>query len=43
MTRDARNIFDLEKIGWKVLVIWGCETKNIKNVADKILGFLASQ
>lgn len=26
--RDKRSIAELEKIGWKVIVIWQCEIKN---------------
>jgi DNA mismatch endonuclease (patch repair protein) len=25
--RDAKNITLLEKLGWKVIVVWGCELK----------------
>lgn len=27
VTRDKRNISDLRKMGWKVIIIWECETK----------------
>jgi DNA mismatch endonuclease (patch repair protein) len=26
--RDKRNIAELEKQGWKVIVIWQCEIRN---------------
>jgi DNA mismatch endonuclease (patch repair protein) len=32
--RDARSIAELEAIGWSVLVIWECETRSEKTVAD---------
>lgn len=31
--RDARNILALEKLGWRVLVIWECQSK----LDDKLL------
>jgi DNA mismatch endonuclease (patch repair protein) len=27
--RDARNMAALEKSGWKVIVIWECDTKSV--------------
>lgn len=30
----------LEAAGWRVLVIWECETKNLPAVADKLRTFL---
>lgn len=38
--RDKVNIIELEKQGWKVLVIWECEIKNIENVMERIINFL---
>lgn len=34
IARDKNNIFDLKKLGWKVLVIWECELK--KNAEKKL-------
>lgn len=28
VARDARNVDDLERAGWRVLTIWECETKD---------------
>ena len=28
--RDKRNFFELKKQGWKIIVIWQCEIKNIE-------------
>ena len=28
--RDKRDVFELEKQGWKVIVIWQCEIKNVE-------------
>lgn len=38
--RDAVNIKLLETAGWKVLVIWECETKDIDNLSLKLRKFL---
>ena len=29
--RDARNISELVKLGWKCLIVWECETDNTKS------------
>lgn len=41
--RDKSNQADLEKMGWRVLVVWECDTKKdvgnvVKNVVDEIQG-----
>jgi len=36
IARDKKNRRDLEKLGWKVLVIWQCELKNKKIRAEKL-------
>ena len=33
---DIKNKQDLEQLGWKVIVIWECETKNIEKLAEEI-------
>ncbi len=38
--RDAKNRASLEQQGWRVLVIWECETKDAGLLAPKIQGFL---
>lgn len=38
--RDALHIAALKANGWKSLVIWECETKNIPGLARKIKHFL---
>ncbi len=38
--RDAANRASLEQQGWRVLVIWECETKDLALLASKISGFL---
>ncbi|MBI9077008.1 MAG: DNA mismatch endonuclease Vsr [Desulfatibacillum sp.] len=40
MERDRRNIEQLEKEGWRVLVIWECQTKEGKHLERIIQHFL---
>ena len=38
--RDARVQAQLCELGWKVLVIWECETKRPEGLRDRLTGFL---
>lgn len=38
--RDVQHIKALEDDGWKVLVIWECEIKDLSNVEDQVRAFL---
>lgn len=38
--RDRRTKRQLSALGWKVLVLWQCETKNGERLRKKIIGFL---
>jgi DNA mismatch endonuclease, patch repair protein len=38
--RDKRNIRQLKKLGWHVLVVWECETKNEEVLTSKLHSFL---
>ena len=38
--RDKQNRRKLNNLGWKVLVIWECQTKNPEKVINKISNFL---
>ena len=40
VVRDRRNETALHDLGWRVLVIWECETKDKEAVAERIEGFL---
>ena len=40
IVRDRRNETALRELGWRVMVIWQCETKNYETVADRIKSFL---
>lgn len=39
--RDAVRAVELERLGWRVLVVWQCETKDEAALAEKLTGFLA--
>ncbi len=38
--RDERNLRALETLGWKVLVIWTCETKDVQRLQATLDRFL---
>lgn len=43
ISRDIRNIKDLEELGWKVILVWGCELgknkeENLSNLINIIKG-----
>ena len=40
--RDKRNLRKLRREGWKVLVIWECQTKNTEKLINKLEKFLLS-
>jgi len=40
--RDKRNLRKLRKEGWKVLVVWECQTRNSERLIDKLKKFLVS-
>ena len=36
VARDRRNESALRDLGWRVAVIWGCETRNVRIVEDRL-------
>ena len=38
--RDKRNLRKLRKEGWKVLVVWECQTRNSEKLISKLKKFL---
>jgi DNA mismatch endonuclease, patch repair protein len=40
--RDINNLADLKKNGWKTLVIWQCQLKNLRELETIIKSFLIS-
>lgn len=39
--RDARNLRKLQRLGWRVLVIWECQIADFDRLAKRIEGFLS--
>lgn len=35
--RDKENIKSLKKSGWRVLIVWECELRNIENLTKRLL------
>ena len=42
VARDKRNLRKLRKNGWKVLVVWECQTRNIEKLTENLQKFLVS-
>lgn len=40
MARDKKAIKDLKKLGWQMLIIWGCKTRNPINLKKILTEFL---
>jgi DNA mismatch endonuclease (patch repair protein) len=40
--RDERKLAELERLGWKALVIWECEIRDEASIENKIRTFLDS-
>jgi len=38
--RDEKALAQLDALGWKVLVIWQCELRNLEHLEKKIVEFL---
>jgi len=38
--RDKENLRNLAKLGWKVLVIWECEVRNLQRLSSRLERFL---
>ena len=41
--RDQRVQRELSRLGWKVLVVWECETRQLEHTKNKIHAFLADE
>lgn len=39
--RDAENIAMLEATGWRIIIIWECETKHVERLTPKLANLLA--
>lgn len=40
--RDRENLHKLEYLGWNVLIVWECETRDRDKLLEKLKGFLLS-
>ena len=40
VARDRRNETALRDLGWRVMVVWECETKDLEAIAARIKSFL---
>jgi DNA mismatch endonuclease (patch repair protein) len=40
--RDRRNLRALKRDGWRVMVVWECETKDLSKLSQRIETFLSS-
>lgn len=40
MARDAQNQKELESLGWRVLIVWECELKDLNVLRDTLRRFL---
>lgn len=38
--RDARVIEDLKSLGWAVMTIWQCQTRDLESLRDAVIAFL---
>jgi DNA mismatch endonuclease (patch repair protein) len=41
--RDRKNVRELKKLGWGVLVVWECQTRDESQLKEILLRFLAPQ
>lgn len=41
-TRDTATKTQLRRLGWRVLVIWECDLKNVERLRTKLSAFLSS-
>lgn len=42
MVRDRENLHKLAYLGWNVLIVWECETRDREKLLEKLKGFLVS-
>jgi DNA mismatch endonuclease, patch repair protein len=40
--RDRQNVRDLKKLGWRVLIVWECELKEVAAVTRRVKRFLGN-
>ena len=40
--RDKETVLNLQKLGWRSLIVWQCELKNIETLQKRLVKFLGS-
>jgi DNA mismatch endonuclease (patch repair protein) len=43
VARDARNLAALAELGWRVLIVWECETADVAALEARLAEFLAEE
>ncbi|MTE02128.1 DNA mismatch endonuclease Vsr [Paracoccus sp. YIM 132242] len=43
MARDVEVRKQLEELGWRVLVVWECETRDVNALGKRLVGFLGGR
>jgi DNA mismatch endonuclease, patch repair protein len=38
--RDKRTLSELKALGWRVLVVWQCDTKRLESLQERLVEFL---
>lgn len=41
--RDSRNVHALGELGWTVLIVWECETRDVPSLEVRLQGFLREE
>ncbi len=39
--RDRRNVEELADLGWRVIIVWECETKDLDRLRTRLMKFFA--
>ena len=39
--RDRKSVAELRKAGWRVLIVWECQTRNLGRLAERVQTFLS--
>lgn len=42
VARDKRNLRKLRRLGWKVLIVWECQTRDLMKLTERVEAFLSS-
>lgn len=42
VARDKRNLRNLRRLTWKILVVWECQTRNLSKLTAKLEAFLSA-